>query len=135
MGDGAMPEGDRGVPHVETSALVVRRAAQERSPDEQGPAGLTSASLGTAITVRVRGPARSASRSAESGGAAGGVPRFGSAAATWSVAQARRFLWDRYRSLGGLFYDFVDDYLVYAADDADVTALGAATQTDRTPER
>jgi hypothetical protein len=43
-----------------------------------------------------------------------------------AVAQARRFLWDRYRNLGGLFYTFVNDFLVYAADDADVAALGAA---------
>jgi hypothetical protein len=52
-----------------------------------------------------------------------------------AVAQARRFLWLRYRNLGGLFYNFVNDYLIYAADDHDVTELGAATheRTDTQP--
>jgi hypothetical protein len=43
-----------------------------------------------------------------------------------AIAQARRFLWRRYRNLGGLFYSCVNDFLLYAADDEQVAALAAA---------
>jgi hypothetical protein len=46
-----------------------------------------------------------------------------------AVAQARRFLWQRYRNLGGLFYSHVNDYLVYSAADADVSGLQPAETT------
>ena len=43
-----------------------------------------------------------------------------------AVAQARRFLWTEHRSIGGLFYNYVGDYSLYAADDAAVASLRAA---------
>ncbi|MFD7909346.1 hypothetical protein ACFV30_01265 [Streptomyces sp. NPDC059752] len=41
-----------------------------------------------------------------------------------ALAQARRFLWQRYRNLGGLFYNYVNDGLLYQADDDQVRLLG-----------
>ncbi|MFD0268825.1 hypothetical protein ACFVGY_19985 [Streptomyces sp. NPDC127106] len=46
-----------------------------------------------------------------------------------SLAQARRFLWQRYRNLGGLFYGYVNDGLLYQADDDHVRRLGAVSTT------
>jgi hypothetical protein len=43
-----------------------------------------------------------------------------------AVAQARRFLWTEYRSIGGLFYSYVGDYSLYAADEVTVASLRAA---------
>ncbi|MFB6892403.1 hypothetical protein ACFCX4_24175 [Kitasatospora sp. NPDC056327] len=44
-----------------------------------------------------------------------------------SLAQARRFLWERYRNLGGLFYGYVNDGLLYQADDDHVRRLSAGS--------
>jgi hypothetical protein len=33
-----------------------------------------------------------------------------------AVSQARRFLWEEFRNLGGLFYSYVNDYHIYLAD-------------------
>jgi hypothetical protein len=44
-----------------------------------------------------------------------------------SIAQARRFLWLRYRNLGGLFYNYVNDFLIYAAEDEDLIQLRTTT--------
>lgn len=46
-----------------------------------------------------------------------------------AVAQARRFLWTEYRSIGGLFYSYVGDYSLYAADEVTVAGLRAAPGT------
>ena len=46
-----------------------------------------------------------------------------------AVAQARRFLWRRYRNLGGLFYSYVNDYLLYAAEHEHVASLQASSAT------
>ena len=48
-----------------------------------------------------------------------------------SLAQARRFLWQRYRNLGGLFYGYVNDGLLYQADDDHVRRLGALSTTGK----
>lgn len=47
-----------------------------------------------------------------------------------AVAQARRSLWLRYRNLGGLFYNYVNDFLIYAADDEEVGRLRSAVATE-----
>jgi hypothetical protein len=44
-------------------------------------------------------------------------------AAGEAAFQARMFLWRNYRNLGGLFYTYVNQYELYMADDAEVTAL------------
>lgn len=50
-----------------------------------------------------------------------------------AVTQARRFLWTEYRDVGGLFYNYVGDYSLYAADDADVARLRTAPGTHESP--
>lgn len=40
-----------------------------------------------------------------------------------AIAQARRFLWQEYRNIGGLFYTYVNDYALYAADSGAVGSL------------
>jgi hypothetical protein len=40
-----------------------------------------------------------------------------------AIAQARRFLWTEYQNIGGLFYNYVNDYALYAADDQIVAGL------------
>ncbi|MET7718102.1 hypothetical protein [Streptomyces sp. NPDC005407] len=40
-----------------------------------------------------------------------------------AFTQARKFLWDQYRNLGGLFYSYVNDYDIYVADDDEVDNL------------
>ncbi|MFK0256150.1 hypothetical protein [Streptomyces sp. NPDC090445] len=52
-----------------------------------------------------------------------------------SLAQARRFLWQRYRNLGGLFYGYVNDGLLYQADDDHVRRLGAASTAEEGKDR
>jgi hypothetical protein len=43
-----------------------------------------------------------------------------------AIAQARRFLWTEYQNIGGLFYNYVNDYALFAADDATVAGLRSA---------
>lgn len=43
-----------------------------------------------------------------------------------AISQARRLLWQRYRNLGGLFYNYVNDFMIYSADDEEVAELRAA---------
>jgi hypothetical protein len=50
-----------------------------------------------------------------------------------AVAQARRFLWTEYRNVGGLFYNYVGDYSLYADDDAVIAGLRAAQGTGESP--
>ena len=40
-----------------------------------------------------------------------------------AFAQARKFLWDQYRILGGLLYSYVNDYDLFAASDERVAEL------------
>jgi len=40
-----------------------------------------------------------------------------------AFAQARKFLWDQYRNLGGLLYSYVNDYDLFAASDERVAEL------------
>lgn len=40
-----------------------------------------------------------------------------------AITQARRFLWSEYRNIGGLFYTYVNDFALYAADSAAVGGL------------
>jgi hypothetical protein len=40
-----------------------------------------------------------------------------------AFAQARNFLWDQYRNLGGLLYSYVNDYDLFAANDERVAEL------------
>jgi hypothetical protein len=47
----------------------------------------------------------------------------GIAPAGEAIAQARRFLWTEYQNIGGLFYNYVNDYALYAADDQIVAGL------------
>jgi hypothetical protein len=44
-------------------------------------------------------------------------------AAGEAMALTRRFLWDEYRNLGGLFYSYVNMYELYLADEQEVAAL------------
>jgi hypothetical protein len=44
-----------------------------------------------------------------------------------AFAQARKFLWDEYRNLGGLLYSYVNDYDLFAASDERVAALRQAS--------
>jgi hypothetical protein len=55
----------------------------------------------------------------------GGAGGEGSApiAAGEAVAQARMFLWNHYRNIGGLFYTYVNRMKIYMADDEDVRKL------------
>jgi DNA repair ATPase RecN len=47
------------------------------------------------------------------------------ASAGESFAQARRFLWDEYRNLGGLFYTYVNQYELFLGTDTEVASLRA----------
>ncbi|WP_328549474.1 CHAT domain-containing protein [Streptomyces platensis] len=47
----------------------------------------------------------------------------GPMAAGEALAQARKFFWDEYRSLGGLYYSYVNDDRVYVARPEEVAAL------------
>jgi hypothetical protein len=40
-----------------------------------------------------------------------------------AIAQARRFLWTEYQNIGGLFYNYVNDYALYAAESQTVASL------------
>jgi hypothetical protein len=40
-----------------------------------------------------------------------------------AMAQARRFLWTEYQNIGGLFYSYVNDYFLFAADNRAVMRL------------
>ena len=42
-----------------------------------------------------------------------------------ALVQTRRFFWNQYGNLGGLFYSYVNDYHLYVATDADVAALSS----------
>jgi hypothetical protein len=44
-------------------------------------------------------------------------------AAGEAMALTRRFLWDEYRNLGGLFYSYVNLYELYLADEQEVATL------------
>lgn len=44
-------------------------------------------------------------------------------AAGEALAQARLFLWTRYRNIGGLFYSYVNEYELFMATDAEVEKL------------
>lgn len=44
-------------------------------------------------------------------------------AAGEAFAQARKFFWDEYRSLGGLYYSYVNDDRIYVARPEEVAAL------------
>jgi hypothetical protein len=44
-------------------------------------------------------------------------------AAGEAMAQARLFLWTRYRNIGGLLYSYVNQYELYMADDDEVRRL------------
>ncbi|MGQ4328686.1 CHAT domain-containing protein [Streptomyces hayashii] len=44
-------------------------------------------------------------------------------AAGEAFAQARKFFWDEYRSLGGLYYSYVNDDRIYVARSEEVAAL------------
>ena len=50
-----------------------------------------------------------------------------------AIAQARRFLWTEYRNIGGLFYNYVGDYSLYAADEATIASLRAAPGAGEAP--
>jgi hypothetical protein len=51
----------------------------------------------------------------------------GPVAAGEAFAQARKFLWDQYRNLGGLLYSYVNDYDLFAASDEQVAELRKAS--------
>ncbi|MBT2524975.1 hypothetical protein J7E91_05850 [Streptomyces sp. ISL-99] len=40
-----------------------------------------------------------------------------------ALTRARKFFWDEYRNIGGLFYSYVNDYDLFMAPDEDVAAL------------
>ena len=62
-----------------------------------------------------------------------GTPERAMAPAGEAAAQARRFLWTRYRNIGGLFYNYVGDYSLYTAGEAAVARLRAARGTAAAP--
>ncbi|MFD3940739.1 CHAT domain-containing protein [Streptomyces sp. NPDC058611] len=57
----------------------------------------------------------------------GGAPT----AAGEALVQARKFFWDEYRSVGGLFYSYVNDYQVYIASPGEVAAMHRPTRQTR----
>jgi len=59
-----------------------------------------------------------------------GTPTRSRAPVGEALAQARRFLWQRYRNLGGLFYSHINDYLVYASDEETVGGMRGCGPTE-----